>query len=452
MFRWSLLLLMGLASAAAAGWKETFPRLGGMNIGAKTYHEQWYIDQISKLDLVVLGFYEGYRGGPDGQRAILQTIKAKNPKIKVAQYHALFQTSALGDATIAKFSGKKGPGCKNTDWFSRGPDGNILLHTHDTKAYELNLTRWVQPDAEGNRLPQYLAKRFAQLYYMPQPEFDFVYIDTYNPKYSSFSKDGDYDGNCVLNKNEPDQEALNKEFRANHIAFSDALRTHTGRRVVMVNNSDWMIPGHHPLPPEYVNQVEGGYMEHVAGRSWSVEGSGPSGEQVNTWGSWKLFMDSYKRSEEVMKQPKLVLVNALGDKTNYKLMRYMFASTLMRNGYFSYTANGELYRSVPWYDEFGIDLGRALTGPVEKPWQKGVWRRDFEKGIVLVNPRKNGAQTVTLEKPYQKIRGVQAPGFNDGSRVTNLTLQDADGIILLSVDEMLSLPSIPENARLKSSR
>jgi hypothetical protein len=50
---------------------------------------------------------------------------------------------------------------------------------------------------------------------------------------------------------------------------------------------------------------------------------------------------------------------------------------------------------------------------------------------VLVNPKGNGPQTVTLETSYLKIRGTQDPATNSGQSVTTVTLKDRDGIMLL---------------------
>ncbi|HEX4674579.1 MAG TPA: hypothetical protein VH209_04580, partial [Steroidobacteraceae bacterium] len=55
----------------------------------------------------------------------------------------------------------------------------------------------------------------------------------------------------------------------------------------------------------------------------------------------------------------------------------------------------------------------------------------FDNGIVLVNPKGNGPQTVTLETSYLKIKGAQDPVTNNGQSVTTVTLKDRDGIVLL---------------------
>jgi hypothetical protein len=64
-------------------------------------------------------------------------------------------------------------------------------------------------------------------------------------------------------------------------------------------------------------------------------------------------------------------------------------------------------------------------------WKDGIWRRDFEHAIVLVNPKGNGARTVSLEQAFRKLKGSQDPSVNDGSKVSKVTLRDRDGIVLL---------------------
>ena len=82
----------------------------------------------------------------------------------------------------------------------------------------------------------------------------------------------------------------------------------------------------------------------------------------------------------------------------------------MGDGYFAYNGNG--YSSASWYDEFIVNLGAALQPAVTAAYRNGVYRRDFQNGIVLVNPRGNGTQTVTLAGTFHKIprrAGIQPP-------------------------------------------
>jgi uncharacterized protein (TIGR03437 family) len=70
----------------------------------------------------------------------------------------------------------------------------------------------------------------------------------------------------------------------------------------------------------------------------------------------------------------------------------------------------------------------------------GVWRRDFENGIVLVNPTPE-PQFVSQQQvagprnrsDVRRIRGTQVPAWNDGSPVSNgIWLAAGDGIVLLA--------------------
>ena len=78
--------------AAGEGASPGFPRLMGMNIGAKNYDDPRYQEQLARLDVVILGFYAGWQ--PPGyaptaslaMRKALKAIKARNPAILVGQY------------------------------------------------------------------------------------------------------------------------------------------------------------------------------------------------------------------------------------------------------------------------------------------------------------------------------------------------------------------------------
>jgi hypothetical protein len=172
-------------------------------------------------------------------------------------------------------------------------------------------------------------------------------------------------------------------------------------------------------------------MEAYIGKSWSVE----------TWGGWAPMFAQYKQVMSALAAPKLGLFNVWGAKTDYQNMRYGLATCLLDDGYFAYTDTAAGYYGVVWFDELDQKLGSGQAKPTAA-WQKGVWRRDFDNGIALVNPKGNGPQTVTLEGPYIKIRGSQDPVTNNGQTVTSVTLKDRDGIILLR-PKPISRPATP---------
>jgi hypothetical protein len=105
----------------------------------------------------------------------------------------------------------------------------------------------------------------------------------------------------------------------------------------------------------------------------------------------------------------------------------------MDNGYYEYSLAANPYSGTFWFDEFNVKLGNATTGPALTAWQKGVFRRDFDNGIALVNPKGNGQQTVQLETNFTRVSGSQDPTTNNGQVTKSVTLNDSDGIILLRI-------------------
>jgi hypothetical protein len=105
----------------------------------------------------------------------------------------------------------------------------------------------------------------------------------------------------------------------------------------------------------------------------------------------------------------------------------------MDEGYYVYNTSAANGGDAPWFDEYQAALGNETSPPPASAWQNGVYRRDFENGIALVNPKGNGAQTITLETNFQRLSGNQAPAINSGQAVRTLTLQDRDGIILMRI-------------------
>jgi hypothetical protein len=97
--------------------------------------------------------------------------------------------------------------------------------------------------------------------------------------------------------------------------------------------------------------------------------------------------------------------------------------------------------TLEWYPEWEIDLGAPVAAPTNADalaWQ-GVYRRDFAKGSVLVNPG-TVAISVTLAVPMQRIDpqgggAVPADGTVTATvastAVTSLSLAPGSGAILL---------------------
>ena len=100
----AILWLLNTADVAAlAADKTGFPRIMSMNIGAKNYDDANYLESLSRPNVVILGFYPGWKG-KDGKASIetvIRAIKQRNPKSLIGQYTILSETQDSTDRTSA---------------------------------------------------------------------------------------------------------------------------------------------------------------------------------------------------------------------------------------------------------------------------------------------------------------------------------------------------------------
>jgi Hypothetical glycosyl hydrolase family 15 len=141
------------------------------------------------------------------------------------------------------------------------------------------------------------------------------------------------------------------------------------------------------------------------------------------------MMARYRAVLRNTKQAKIVGFNVWGAVDDYRLLRYAYASCLLDDGYFSFTDKSRGYSSVPWFDEYNHKLGKALSVPPTAAWSQGVWRRDFQNGVVLVNPTSE-TRTVNVESGLRRLAGTQDPAVNSGSAVSQVSIRPKDGIVL----------------------
>lgn len=182
---------------------------------------------------------------------------------------------------------------------------------------------------------------------------------------------------------------------------------------------------------------------------------------------WKISMRTYFLMQQVSMEPKTPFIMAYCTGNDYDHLRYVLASSLMLDGYFTCTnhqdgAGAAPYSANWWYDEYSVNLasGKAIKSldakgylgmPIDDAYNALdksellstllvnndqhtnwiTWRRDFQNGIVLVNPSE-GSMKIDLNGTYRKIAGYIDPLFNDGSLVTEITLKPKSGIILLN--------------------
>ena len=417
------LLVSGLLAAAAvaqihaavaqSSTSPSFPRLGGtfvaggsMGVGFGT---PAYQAQIAKLGAAVIGIWPGWSYGGFNAQSAAAAIKAINPNIKLVLYTNIMELEAGVGSSGSAYSPIYNAANTN-NWFLRTswPSGSIT-DADGLSQDGLNQTNnaYLTWRAAWTAANEYLGSNW-----------DGVFLDNvfYQPRVSA-----DYN----QSGSSQSASAAAQNWRNGYVAYVGYLRAALpAGKQVWGNVADWAegsISGYNQL-------LNGGVMEGTIGESYSLE---------NT--SWAAMMNFYKIVMNALPPSNYMIFDQVGTVTDYQGMRYGLTSCLMDNAHY-YFNDGSNY-NVIWFDEFNFNLGAAIAGPNNPSngtyssggltiWKQGVYRRDFQNGIALVNPKGNGTQTVTLETTYKQLSGTQAPSVNNGQTVTSVTLNDRDGVIL----------------------
>ncbi|MCX6745404.1 MAG: putative glycoside hydrolase, partial [Candidatus Parcubacteria bacterium] len=166
-------------------------------------------------------------------------------------------------------------------------------------------------------------------------------------------------------------------------------------------------------------------------------------------GGWLGSMKNYLNAD-LGYTPQYFIINATtknqGAATDYQTFRFGLASALIGNGYYSFDFGDLGHDKVWWYDEYNIYLGNSVSGAknlldqTSSDLKPGVWQRDFQNGVSLVNSTST-KQKISLTADFEKIKGLQDQATNNGAIIKTLTLEPTDGIILLRrVDEIKNSP------------
>jgi hypothetical protein len=142
------------------------------------------------------------------------------------------------------------------------------------------------------------------------------------------------------------------------------------------------------------------------------------------------MMQRYFAVAANLRAPALVGFNVSGAVEDYRFFRYAFTSCRLADAHFSFTDITVGHSSVPWFDEYEVAFGAPKDPPSLLPWSNGVYRRRFEKAMVLVNPN-DDPRTVTIQPGWRRLLAAQDPVTNNGAAVRTLTLAPKDGLVLV---------------------
>ena len=409
--------------------KTTFPLLGGIVIGApQNYGDASVQAQLAKLHYIVVDFYPDWGGSVTKIRDAVKAIKARaNQKIVIVDY-VIQETIHNTSAGMKPFRDK----LDAAGWWLY-QNGSAGTKVGDGSVSTTNFTNYVPKDTNGDRWNTWFAKYVYNSQWNFVPELDGTFTDNFywKPRVNGdWNRDGTRDSQT--------NTAFYPAFRTGMRAHANQIRALMPGTLVTGNIGDWGRP--EATVPEYAGQLDGGLLERYIGETWSNEGVDQNGV-FNGWGSWSRMMGAYHKVMGLVKDPKLVIFGMKGKPTAYQAFRYGFASALMNNAYFAFSdgTGGNIYApKVPWFEEYDLAgsnttswLGNAIDPPQTKAGPDGVYRRRFQNGMALANPRNNGPRTVTVPG-YCRFKGkTQAPMVNNGNPATSFTLLDRDGILLV---------------------
>ncbi len=379
-----------------------FPRLAAIDYSGKLT-EPGVAERLARFDLVILGAAE-----PIPQ--FTSELKRKRPDILIGLYTVLNEARRTTHTRLLQERLKK---IEDENWWLRDMRGNQLRWTAEFDTWEVNVSEWAKPDAEGKRYPEWVAELWYRHLFRNSGEVDIWFFDNVFLKQRIRSADWKRMGQ--------DQSGEDPEIKAS-FRRAQRLEVDSARKLssslVMMGNTDNDLGS-----PEYKKMLDGAQIECILGKSWSIE------KRLG----WHEMMKYYAQVSEHIRNPNALIFGVcLNDFRDYRELRYAFASALMGNGYFQIADQTATYREQPWYDEFSIRLGRALEGPFPVANSGGGYRRKFERGVAFVNP---STQPVEFEVGggYRRIFGKQDPSTNSGQPVGDkIVVPPRDGIVLVT--------------------
>lgn len=355
--------------------------------------EAGFLSQLARYDLLILT-----QDQINTHLGIIKTIRQNNPDVIILTYvpSQSFNTK-YWDNYYSVFKNLRPI---DESWWLRDPQGKIIHHWQDLaninmdQAWSRHLVAFVQAQILNNS------------------EIDGVFFDMVSESIS-WANGGDIDLNGDGQKD--DQTWLDKEWLARTAYFLEYARDNLKTKYIVMNGSS------HPILQQFVN-----------GRMFETF---PIRRDNN--GEWGKIMNSWKKNKQQNSRPFLTIINANtsnSGRVDYQNMRFGLASTLLENGYFSYDYGDQEHGQTWWYDEYDVNLGEPLSSSKSKnnysEYKADIWQRDFANGLAIVNST-GEKKTVGLGGEYEKIHGAQDVKVNDGSIITETSIDGYDGLLLL---------------------
>ncbi|MFA5076242.1 MAG: putative glycoside hydrolase [Patescibacteria group bacterium] len=392
----AILILTSFLYPLNFGQMEEYPKLANLFYSWQLSDQD--ITNLAKWDLVVLDMDQQVRN-PDKIRRLRQL----NPQIKILAYLASQEIKEVNLTSESYLLSRQLADSIPVAWYLKDAAGNKISWW--SGSWLLNISDYC-PLVNGDRWNTFLPK-FINTKIMSSGLWDGVLLDNTWDNISYFISNYDLDNNC----SQDTASVADPAWRNGEAVIIDQTRNLIGKDKIIIGNGTTC----------FGNRLNGVVFENFP-YSWS-------NDQSN-------YLKTSAYSGTI-----LHIVNAntanTGNQADYQKMRFGLTSTLLGNGLYSFDFGDTSHGQTWWFDEYDVALGQPTSGPQDvlhnnsTTISSGVWRRDFEKGVVFVNST-NDRQAVNLgREELEKIKGTQDPLTNDGSIINYLRLNSNDGILLL---------------------
>lgn len=329
-----------------------------------------------------------YVGTQKMPRSWARHIRQLNPTFIILHYQL-----ALGAGPAPFLEGEKwindfAAVTQHEDWFLHDDTGHRLLQP-DWKWYVMDIR--FQDGKPQTGFPGYWLNTALQR--MRANEDDGCFADSYT------------------------QDILMNQLKPSFRWFTDAEANKTNWLPQLNQFGAFCAKGFHQQPEHFY------YLPNLGGlvTSWDnitdlLVGDGgmnegfcaPGPETYFSEGDWKLQMS---RLLNLASHEKIILCQTSIKETDLNHRRFVLGSYLLVKGRHSYL-NMMHQSSLEWYPEYNLDLGPYQAEPVadvmsywNPEWK--VFRRDYVKGMVLVNP---GETSVSIPNLGESLRLVEVTG------------------------------------------
>ncbi len=403
-----LTLFLFKVDSWAFSTKDTFPKIA--NYFLKWDIQEHEVAELAKWDLLILDMEV-----QENSRDQLLKIRELNPNIIILAYI----TAQEADANIyssqwsynASLRKKLLDGIDNS-WWLRDSKGDRISFW--TGTYMLNLSNSVGWN-------EYLAN-FVNRQIISTGLWDGVFYDNIWGDVCWVKADIDIDNDNRI-----------KSISEINSKWADGNKKLLRRSRELISNN-YLILGNGKTYNDYQNLLNGVMFEGFPA-SWESNGN---------WGG---IISTYSRIKDSNISPAVSVINSYdNNRQDYKKVRFGLVSTLMENhGYFSYDLDVSSHGQVWWYDEYNVRLGRAqsasynLLNRNSDKYVNGLWRRDFEEGIAIINSTDKEQLYVFNKEEFEKINGIQDRSVNNGAIINFVRIAANDAIILLKRESSFSI-------------